>query len=346
MKSGLAILLNFIRKYKNNSMKEIYKADNSKSNGLLSVILLSYYSGEKIKTAYENVNLLLESENIPFEFIIMDDGSKDNSYNVAKELECKYSNVRAFRLSRNYTSHYSIFAGLKMCNGDCAIPMVDDEQQPYETIVEMYRLWQQGEKIIIPHRISRDDDWKSSFFSNFYYKIMNALTDVKFPVGGADLFFIDREIIDIINKDISPINTSTVVEILRLGFNPYYYGYGRPIGTNEKSRWTLKKKIRLAKDTFFSSSSFPIKFIFNLGLWTSFISFLLIVFYIYIKLFGNHFYWDIQQKGWTSIILFISFFGGLILFSLGIIAEYIWRIFEEVKKRPSYIIRKKERDEL
>jgi hypothetical protein len=96
MKSGLAILLNFIRKYKNNSMKEIYKADNSKSNGLLSVILLSYYSGEKIKTAYENVNLLLESENIPFEFIIMDDGSKDNSYNVAKELECKYSNVRAF----------------------------------------------------------------------------------------------------------------------------------------------------------------------------------------------------------------------------------------------------------
>jgi len=307
----------------------------------LSLILLSYYSEKRIVKVYENVKELLEKNNIPFEFIIVDDGSDDDSYKIALKLEKNNSNVRAYQLSRNYTSHYSIFAGLSLAEGDCALPIVDDEQQPYDTIVDMYNIWLKGEKIIIPHRVTRDDNWKSSLFSEAYYTIMNALTEVKFPKGGADLFFIDREIINILNKRIHPRNTSTVAEILRLGFNPYYYGYQRPLGINEKSRWTVKKKLRLAKDTFFSSSSFPIKFIFNLGLWVSLISFLLIVFYIYIKIFGSPFFNDIQPKGWTSIILFISFFGGLILFSLGIIAEYIWRIFEEVKDRPGYIIKEK-----
>ncbi len=310
-------------------------------NQKLSVILLSYFSQKRIENVYRNIRALLDENNIPFEFIIMDDGSNDNSYEVALQLEQQEENVTAYQLSKNYTSHYSIFAGLSVCTGACAIPIVDDEQQPYHTIVDMYRLWQQGEKIIIPHRISRDDNWKSKIFSEGYYNMMNRFSDVKFPVGGADLFFIDREVIDLINERIRPINTSSIVEILRLGFRPYLYAYERPLGVNEKSRWTLRKKIRLAKDTFFSSSSFPIKLIFNLGLIISLVSFCLIIFYLYIKLFGNPFYWDISQKGWTSIILLISLFGGLILFSLGIISEYIWRIYDEVKNRPGYIIKKK-----
>ena len=316
-------------------------------NKKLSIILLSYLSSERILLVYENVKSLLEKNKIPFEFIIIDDGSTDNSFQIAEKLEKDDARVKAYQLSRNYTSHYSVFAGLSVCTGNCAMPIVDDEQQPYHTIVDMYKLWLKGEKIIIPHRNSRNDGFIKNQLSAVYYKTMNYLTDVKFPDGGADLFFIDREIIDIVNTRIHPKNTSTVVEILRLGFNPYYYGYDRPSGTNTKSRWTLKKKIKLAKDTFFSSSSFPIKFIFNLGLWVSFISFLLIIFYSYIKLFGNPLFWHIDQKGWTSIILFISFFGGLILFSLGIIAEYIYRIYEEVKDRPGYIIKNKksEKDE-
>ncbi|CAA7194358.1 glycosyltransferase [Chryseobacterium potabilaquae] len=307
----------------------------------LSLILLSYYSEYRILKVYETVKKLLSQHNIPFEFIIIDDGSKDNSYKISLQLEQQETNVKAFQLSKNYTSHYSIFAGLSLSTGACALPIVDDEQQPYETIIDMYNLWLNGEKIIIPHRITREDHWKSKIFSETYYKIMNRLTEVQFPTGGADLFFIDREIIDILNTRIHPRNTSTVVEILRLGFNPYFYGYSRPIGINGKSRWTAKKKWRLAKDTFFSSSSFPIKFIFNLGLWVSLISFLLILFYSYLKISNSDLLGDMLPRGWTSIILFISFFGGLILFSLGVIAEYIWRIFEEVKDRPTYIIKDK-----
>ena len=312
--------------------------------GLCSIILMSYNSSDRIFTCYKRIKELFDREQIPFEFVIMDDGSKDNSYEVALELERSADNVSAYALSRNFTSHYSLFAGLSVCKGACAVPIPDDEQKPYELIVEMYRLWEAGEKIIIPHRIVRDDPKVSKFFSQSFYKAMNALTDIKFPSGGADACFIDREIIDILNEKIHPINTSTVSEILRLGFSPYYLPYSRPLSTNTKSRWSFKKKWKLAKDVFFSSSSFPIRLITYCGLFFSLLSMLMIIAFIVIKIFNlerNTFIFNENVRGWTSLIIAISFFGGLILFSLGIISEYILLIYEEVKGRPGYIIKQK-----
>src|SRR5665647_652424 len=186
-------------------------------NNLLSLVLLSYYSNDRIITAYYKIKTLLDKEKIPFELIVMDDGSRDNSYQIALELEKNEPNVKAYQLSKNYTSHYSIFAGLTLCSGGCVMPIVDDEQQPYSTIVEIYRLWENGAKVIIPHRVTRDDSWTSRIFSETYYKIMNSLSEVKFPIGGADLYFIDREIVDILVTKIHPIKTSSITEVLRLG---------------------------------------------------------------------------------------------------------------------------------
>lgn len=309
---------------------------------LLSVILLSYYSKERIIKCYQDVNALLSNEHIPFEFIIMDDGSMDDSYKIALELEKMHANVFAYQLSKNYTSNYSWLAALSVCRGACAMAIPDDEQQPYETIVEMYRLWEQGHKVIIPNRIKRDDPFLSRIFSQAYYRIINALSEITYPEGGADLAFIDREVIDILNERIHPINTAVVPEIFRLGFSPIYLPYERPLGLNEgKSRWSFKKKVQLAKDVFLSSSTFPIKFISGLGLFFSLVAVVGIVFYTYIRLWGNPAFWGVPTTGWTSTIILIMFFGGIILFSLGIIAEYIWRIYEEVKNRPGYIIKKK-----
>lgn len=308
---------------------------------MLSVILLSYYSGQRIITVYEKLTTVLGTAKIDFELIVIDDGSKDNSYQIALELEKKYSNVRAYQLSKNYTSHYAIFAGLSVCRGQCATPIPDDEQQPYDLLVEMYRLWQQGKKVIIPHRISRSDGFFNDFLSNLYYNIMNHLTDVQFPKGGADTFFIDREVIDVINERIRPINTSCIIEVLRLGYDPYPLPYARLKGSNHKSRWTFRKKMKLFKDTFISSSTWPIRIIRNLGLFLSLIAFVIIVFYSYIRIFGNTQFWGEHLPGWTSTVVIISFFCGMILFSLGVIAEYIWLIYEEVKNRPGYLIKKK-----
>ena len=193
-----------------------------KNKDLLSVILLSYYSKDKITRTYQNLSQLLNEHKIPFEFIVIDDGSKDDSFKIAEELENKESNVRAYQLSKNYTSHYAIFAGLSLCKGNCAMPIPDDEQQPYQTVVDMYFLWKEGNKIIIPHRTERNDGFFSDLLSNSFYKIINFTSEIKFPVGGADLFLIDREIIDILNKKISPINTSTIIEVLRSRLFPVF----------------------------------------------------------------------------------------------------------------------------
>ena len=310
---------------------------------LLSIILLSYYSESRIEKCYLNVAKKLEMARIPYEFIVIDDGSTDDSYKTALKLEEKYCNLKAYQLSKNYTSHYSIFAGLSLSKGACVMPIPDDEQQPYTTIVEMYRLWQDGHKVIIPYRVDRDDSLISKFFSNNFYKIMNSLSEVQFPLGGADLFFIDREVVDLINEKVSKTRTSSISEVLRLGFSPYFYPYSRPVGLNKgKSRWSLSKKIMLAKDIFYSSSTFPIRLINWLGLSFFCISLLMVFVYMYAKVFGNDNFWGINVPGWTSLIIVMLFFGGMIMLSLGVIAEYIWRIYEEVKGRPAYVIKQKE----
>lgn len=320
--------------------------DSLAKNSLLSIILLSYYSNERLRLAYDKINKVFTSHAIPFELIIIDDGSRDESFAIAKSLEKEFSNVRAFQLSRNYTSHYAAFAGLSVAQGGCSTLIPDDEQQPYTSIVEMYRLWEKGNKVIIPYRNNRKDPFISKIFSATFYKVFNSIADVKFPYGGADTFLIDREIIDIINKHISPRRTTTITEILRLGFNPVYLAYDRAKGTNAKSRWTLKKKIILAKDLLYSSSSWPIRFITNLGLTCFVISIALVLLLTYVRFFGNNNFWHLKDfPGWTSTVVIVAFFSGLILLSLGIMAEYVFRIFEEVKGRPGYLIKKETTDE-
>lgn len=318
------------------------RSEEPHKKGVLSIILLSYFSGSRIRSNYIKIRDVLGCNNIQFEYIVMDDGSQDNSFEVACELEKEFDNVRAFKLSRNYTSHYSIFAGLSVSHGACAIPIPDDEQQPMELLVTMYREWQRGHKIVVPHRISREDPLCSKIFSNLYYMIMNGLSDVKYPKGGADSFLIDREIIDLLNTRIHPINTTSISEVLRLGFDPLFMPYDRPEGLGKgASRWTWRKKIKLARDSFFSSSDFPIRFISGVGFLCAILSVFLSCLYIYIALFGNRQFWGVRVPGWTSIILAILFFSGVILLSLGVIAEYIWRIYEEVKARPGFIIRQR-----
>jgi len=308
---------------------------------LFSIILLSYHSQDRITAVFQHVAVTMEKEKIPFEFIIIDDGSKDDSYKIACDLEKQDTRVKAYQLSRNFTSHYAKFAGFSVCNGACATSIPDDGQQPINTYVQMYRQWEKGNKLVIPYRLSRNDGLIKDVFSKLYYKVMNSLSVVKYPPGGCDVFLADREIIDIINARIHPINTSTTVEVLRLGFDPVFIPFKRP-RVKSKSRWTFKKKLKQASDAFFTSSNFPIRLITYLGLITSLFSFLLIIFTIITKILGERSLGGFSIPGWTTTVIFISLFSGLILFSLGIIAEYIWRIYEEVKDRPGFIIKKKE----
>lgn len=312
-------------------------------NRVFSVIILAYHSGERVKIAFEKIKDLFDFEKIPFEFIIINDGSNDGgeTREVSRLLEENNDDVHYFELSRNYTSHYAAFAGLSVCAGGCASIIPDDEQQPYDTLVKSYRLWESGEKIVLPVRSGRDDPKISKFWSNSFYWFLNQTTDFTYPPYGLDTWFIDREIIDIINHKISPINTTTITEILRLGYDPKLLFYERKKSLNSRSRWTFRKKLKLASDWFFTTSKFPIKLVTVLGVLSFFLSLMMISFYVYIKVWGNQSFWSTNQvPGWVSLVVIISFFSGIILLSLAMIAEYIWRIFDEVKGRPGFLIKK------
>ena len=307
--------------------------------GLYSIILLSYFSEERIEPVYKEVDKRLKEEGIDYEFIIIDDGSTDNSYQIAAKLAEEHNNVRAYQLSRNYTAHYAKFAGFSLAKGDIVTSMPDDWQTPMDVYIKMYREWQNGTQVIIPYRNKRNDGFFTEFFARTYYWIMNHLSDVSLPPLGADIFAVDRELVDIINERIHPINTSSLIEVLRLGFDPVYIPYERPKNIYCKSRWTFKKKYRLFKDTFYASSNFPIKLISWMGLLSFMLSIIVIIVSIILKLAGQEKLGGLKIPGWTTTLIIMSFFCGLILLSISIIAEYLLMVFDEVKNRPGYIIK-------
>lgn len=306
---------------------------------MLSLILLSYNSADKIEGIYLETKSLMAQEAIDFEFIVVDDGSSDQSFLVAKGLESQHSEVRAFALSRNYTSPYSLFAGLSVARGACATHLVDDGQIPLDVIVKMYRSWQQGSKVVFCNRQSRKDGLFDNLAAGLYYKLMNRYTLVNFPEGGTDGMLIDREILDIINEQIKVNSSTPIMEVLKLGFDPVFIGFDRPASPG-RSRWTMRKKLRLAADTFFSASSLPIRFISFLGLSIFTLSLILICLIIVLKIFSHSTLFGLPVPGWATLIVLICLFNGLILFSLGIVAEYIWRIYEISKGTPPFVIKK------
>ena len=312
----------------------------SRRAGLLSVIVLAYHSGDKLDRVVEELANCMVSNDIPYELVIIDDGSTDETFRNARQLESTHEVVRAFRLSRNYTSHYAAFAGLTVAKGDCVALIPDDGQQPYETLVEAYRLWESGSYIVFPFREKREESWIVKFWSLLFYRLLNVGAEVKVPRLGLDTWFVDREVVDIVNERISPIRTTTVSEILRLGFDPVFLPYIRK--TREgRSRWSWRKKLRLAADWFFSTSDILIKLI----IWGGFaalgismaVSMTYVVMYVGNLETGSVLH---DNPGWTSLFILSCLSLGLLLLASAINAQYLLRVYDEVKGRPGFILRK------
>jgi len=320
-------------------MDENVEARSSK--GMLSIILLAYHSEDRLRAVADDLFPLLDSEGIPHEVVIIDDGSKDDTFGKAQQLEKEYEAVRAFRLSRNYTSHYAAFAGLSVAEGECVTLIPDDGQQPYQTLIESYRLWERGAKVIFPYRANRKEPWTVKLWSILFYWLLNMGSEMKVPRLGLDTWFIDRELVDIVNERISPIRTTTVSEILRLGFDPVFLPYERE-SRSGKSRWTWRKKMRLATDWFFSTSDVLIKAIIWGGFAALGLSLGVTGFYIALYVLGQEYGTVLHENpGWTSLFVLGNLSLGLLLLASAVNAQYLLRIYDEVKGRPGFILRKK-----
>jgi dolichol-phosphate mannosyltransferase len=254
--------------------------------------------------------------------------------NELLELHKLDGKVKILSFSRNFGQVAAIIAGLKITTGDSTVIMSADLQEPIELITEMITEWQKGNDIVICKREEREDGFVTSIFSKFFYTLMN-LGNSKIPKGGFDFMLLDQKANAELNK-IDERNRFFQGDVLWLGFGVKFIKYNRLKRTIGKSQWTLSKKIKYFIDGLINTSYLPIRFMSFFGLITALSGFIYSIIIIY-----NRFINNTPFKGWAPIMVLILIIGGLIMLMLGLIGEYIWRIYDETRKRPIYIIKDK-----
>lgn len=271
-----------------------------------------------------------------YEIIFVDDGSKDDSYEVIKSLRKTDERVKLIRLSRNFGSISAQFAGLNYASGDCVAVISADMQDHPEIILRLHEKWLQGNKVCLAVRSNREDGFVQKIISNLFYKIMKKIALKNMPEHGFDCFLIDRKVVEIL-KNLEEKNSSIICQILWCGFQTAQIEYVRKRREVGKSRWTLAKKIKYFIDSILSFSYVPIRLVSLVGIVISFFSFLLICLMIL-----QHFLGDIPVRGWASLVCLILFTFGIQLIILGMVGEYLWRTLDQSRKRPIFIIEDKE----
>ncbi len=299
----------------------------------LSVVIPVYFNENNLMPFYNDIKKnFIDKIDFDYELVFVDDGSKDKSWEVLQEIASQNSKVVTIKLSRNFGSHAAILCGLAHCTGDCAVVKAADLQEPTSLLVDMYKKWREGYNVVLATREKRED---SSFFSNFYYWLVRKTALETMPKDGFDVYLVDRKVIEVLVA-LDENNSALTCQILWGGFKTATVPYTRVERTIGKSRWTLKKKIKLVSDTLFSFSNVPITIIKSIGVLSCAIS----VAWGGIAFIGRV-SGTILVEGYTTLIIFQLFSFGTIMFTLGILGSYIWRIFDTARNRPVYIIEEK-----
>ncbi|MEM9950347.1 MAG: glycosyltransferase family 2 protein [Chloroflexota bacterium] len=269
-----------------------------------------------------------------FEFVFVDDGSGDNSYEVLQQLAQSEARVRIIKLSRNFGSNPAIMAGLAHAKGDVVVAIAADLQDPPELIDEMLAEWRTGKKVVLAARRDRDDPGITSFLADTFYKLFRRYAISTMPERGFDFFLIDRQVCDLINS-IDEANPYLMGLILWLGFDPHVIHYNRR-ARDEKygvSMWTIAKKMKYFVDSFVAFSYFPVRVASMMGFTLAFVG----VVYAIIVIVGRLFF-GIEAEGWTSLMVVLLVVSGAQMVMIGILGEYLWRNLDETRKRPRYIV--------
>lgn len=263
---------------------------------------------------------------------MVNDGSEDGSYQVMRELASQDSRIKTISLSRNFGSHAAILCGLSKCSGDCAVVKAADLQEPTALVLEMIERWRTGYNVVLAVRRDREESKGQTLFANLYYTMVRKMMLESMPKGGFDVYLVDRKVINVLTT-LDETNSALTGQILWSGFRTdkvYYTRLAREIG---ESKWTLKKKIKLVADTLFSFSTLPVKAVTLIGFCSFIGSVIWAVAEVICKLAGL-----IDVSGWTTLFIFNLFSFGVIMLTMGILGEYIWRTFDASRKRPPYII--------
>lgn len=305
----------------------------------ISVVIPMYYEEEVAEICYDRVSTVLRklSDKYEYEIIFVNDGSKDKTLSILKNIADNDKCVKIISFSRNFGHQAAVTAGIKYVTGDAVVIMDADLQDPPELIPEMLKLWEDGNEVIYGKRKTRKGESVFKILTaQMFYSFLNAMSEVEIPKNTGDFRLVDRKVIDVISS--LPEHNKFLRGLFSwVGFEQKEFLYDRPKRELGETKYPLKKMLKLASDGILSFSSKPMKLVGGLGI-LSIIFSIVVLIYSLCSYFGK---WNNLTPGWTSIMVCITFFAGIQLLSLWIISEYISRIYDESKGRPEYIINEK-----
>jgi len=300
----------------------------------LSIVIPVYQAEEIIPHLISRIVAAVSTITDDYEIVLVDDCSKDRSWEVIVNHCLLNKKIKAFKLSRNFGQHHAITAGLDYCTGEWVVVMDCDLQDKPEEIINLFNKAQEGFDIVFAKRHNRQDTFWTKYLSRIFFKVYSYLTGMKHDFSIANFGIYNKKVIDVIKNMREPMRAFFTMAKW-VGFNTESINVEHGKRFQGKSMATASKRINLAMDIILSYSDKPLRIIVSIGFLISLCSFIAAFSILYKYFFGH-----IVVLGYTSIIISIWFLSGLIIFTLGIIGLYISKIFSGIKNRPLYIVDK------
>ncbi|MFZ1609494.1 MAG: glycosyltransferase family 2 protein [Chitinophagales bacterium] len=307
----------------------------------ISIIVPAYNEQEVLPEFYKAICQHRNAWNGTSELVFVNDGSSDNTSQILNQFADADETVRVIHLSRNFGHQPALSAGMAAAKGKAIVMMDADLQDPPELIQELIVKWKAGFEVVYAIRESREGNAILNFGYRTFYYWMNKSSSIYIPMHTGDFGLIDRKVVDIILYEFPEKNRFLRGLRAFTGFNQTGVNYARPKRANGNSKYSFRKLLALALDGWFGFSNKPLRIATYLGILFAVPSFLIGILYILNKLFGITIftYPSTDQPGVATLTVAVFFIGGIMLIILGIIGEYISRIYEEIKGRPTYIVR-------
>ena len=306
-----------------------------KEKKLLSIVVPCFNEEEVINETFSRLSKVVSSlKDLDVEIIFVDDGSSDSTSLDLKNLVDRYKFVKAVFLSRNFGHQLAVTAGIDSAEGDAVVIIDADLQDPPEVIYEMVKKWEEGFDVVYGKRIERKGE---SIFKKLtakaFYRILNFLSDVYIPLDTGDFRLISKEVVSCLRQ--MPEKDRFLRGMISwVGFKQIALPYQRAARFAGKSKYPLKKMLSFATKGILSFSTKPLQFSITLGTLSAFIALIVILYALILRIFT-----EIWIEGWTAIMIAVLFIGGVQLMCIGILGNYIGRIYNESKNRPLYLVR-------
>lgn len=303
---------------------------------LLSVIIPCYNEEAVLRATHERLTNVLKGMNVDYELIFVNDGSRDRTHELLVELQVFDPHTRVLLLSRNFGHQIAVTAGLEATAGDAVVIIDADLQDPPEVIPQMIQMWREGNEVVYGIRDEREGESRFKLWTaKVFYRLINRLSETKMPLDAGDFRLVDRKVVDVINA--MPERARFLRGMVSwAGFRQVPIHYSRAARHAGESKYPLTKMIHFAMDGIISFSLVPLK----IAIWTGFLAIWIAVAGIIVAI-ADRLLDSNLTRGWASLFVAVLFMGGVQLVSLGILGEYLGRIYTEVKRRPLYVVQER-----